>query len=160
VLPILARREGAWIVTRSFSKAYGLAGARVGYGITSSEALADTYRKLRTNFSVNAVALAGARAALDDEEYLARMLDHVAAQRERLAAALTPHGFIALPSAANFLALLTPRPAADLAAALRADNIYVVTMPAPGPQGGLRISIGTAEDTEAVIASLTRALSA
>lgn len=160
VLPILAARPGPWIVTRSFSKAYGLAGARVGYGITGSEELAEAYRKLRTNFSVNAVALAGARAALDDEAYLARMLDHVAEQRNRLATGLAPYGFTALPSAANFLTLLTPRPAAALAAALRADNIYVVALPAPGAHGALRISIGTAEDTHAVIAGLKRALAA
>lgn len=67
-LPLLGRRRGPWIVTRTFSKAYSLAGARVGYGIASSREIADAYLKIRINFSVNAIALAGARAALDEAD--------------------------------------------------------------------------------------------
>ena len=66
-LPILARRSGPWIATRSFSKAFGLAGARLGYGFCSSVDLANAYRTIRINFSVNAVALAGAVVAVADE---------------------------------------------------------------------------------------------
>jgi histidinol-phosphate aminotransferase len=156
-LPILAQRTGPWISTRSFSKAFGLAGVRVGYGITGTPALAEAYRKIRINFSVNAVALAGARAALDQPEHLTQLLDHTRAERTRLAAGLAPLGFTALPSAANFITVAGPRPAPALAAALSAANIFVVPIPWR-ENGALRISIGSRADTDAVIATLRQVL--
>ncbi|MFA6265086.1 MAG: histidinol-phosphate transaminase [Pseudolabrys sp.] len=158
-LPILARREGPWIATRSFSKAYGLAGARVGYGLTSSRELADAYRKIRVNFSVNAIALAGARAALDAAKHMNALLDHTANERRRLAEALEKIGFEALPSAANFLTVKTPQPAQAIAQALAAGNIFVLPFPWPGTPGALRITIGTSEDTDAVVAALSALVS-
>ena len=152
-LPLIAQRRGPWIVTRSFSKAYGLAGARVGYGITSDRGLADAYRKIRINFSVNAVALAAARTALDETEHLARLLDHTAAERERLARGLADLGLEPLPSAANFVSVLAPAPA-KLAAALATRNVFVLPFPWPGTDGALRITIGTAADTDAVLNGL------
>ena len=128
-LPLLSRRKGPWISTRTFSKAYSLAGARVGYGIASSRELADAYRKIRINFTVNSVALAGARAALDQSDYVADLLDHTARERDRLAAALSNLGLRALPSAANFVTAITPRPAGEIAAALEKENIFVLPMP-------------------------------
>jgi histidinol-phosphate aminotransferase len=153
-LPILARRRGPWIATRSFSKAYGLAGARVGYGIASSRELADAYRKIRVNFSVNAVALAGARAALCEEAHTAALLDHTAGERERLAKALERFGLRVLPSAANFVTAITTGSAVALAGALARKNIFVLPVPWPSAGGALRITIGTREDTDAVIAAL------
>ena len=153
-LPILAKRRGPWIATRSFSKAYGLAGARVGYGITSSRELADAYRKIRINFSVNAVALAAARAALDQPGHLAGLLDHTAAERVRLAEGLTALGFQPLPSAANFVTVVTPRPAAEIAQSLRAKNIFVLPFPWPQTPGALRITVGTRQDTDAFLAAI------
>ena len=157
-LPLLRRRKGPWIVTRTFSKAYSLAGARVGYGLTSSPSLADAYRKIRINFSVNAVALAGARAALDETDYVARLLDHTANERERLAQALAGLGLHTLPSAANFVTVVTPRPAGEFAAALQKENVFVLPMPWRGGPGALRITIGSREDNDAAVAGLRRAL--
>ncbi len=155
VLPIIEKRKGPWTLTRSFSKAFGLAGIRVGYGITSSRALADAYRKIRTTFSVNGVALAGARAALDEEAHVASLLDHTRAQRERLTKGLAQLGFRVLPSAANFLSAVAPRPATELAAALRMRNILILPFAWPNSPGALRISIGTQDDTDAVLGALT-----
>jgi histidinol-phosphate aminotransferase len=159
-LPVLARRKAPWIVTRSFSKAYGLAGVRIGYGIASSATIADAFRKIRAGFSVNAIALAGARAALDEEEHVAALLDHTRVQRLRLAEGLSRLGFRPLPSAANFLAAIAPRPATELAAALTARNIFVLPFAWPESPGALRITIGTQEDTDAVIAALAESLAA
>jgi histidinol-phosphate aminotransferase len=159
-LPILERRRGPWIATRSFSKAYGLAGIRVGYGLTNARELADAYRRIRINFSVNAVALAGARAALDASGHMQALLNHTAAERRRLAAALEGIGFEALPSAANFLTVRTPKPAPALAAALREENIFVLPFPWPGTPGAIRITIGSSEDTDAVAAAMARLLKA
>ena len=157
-LPLLEQCKGPWISTRSFSKAYGLAGARVGYGIAQDKTLAEVYRGVRPAYSVNAVALAGALAALEEKEYLAHLLEHNAYQRARLAAALMPLGFIPLPSAANFLTVITPVPAQALASALRAQNVLILAMLWPGAPGALRITIGSADDTAAVIEELVAAL--
>jgi histidinol-phosphate aminotransferase len=159
-LPILKRRQGPWISTRSFSKAFGLAGVRVGYGLTSLRELADAYRKIRVNFSVNAVALAGARAALDATDHMNALLDHTARERERLAGALARIGFQALPSAANFLTVKTTKPASTIAEMLAAENIFVLPFPWPGTPGALRITIGSSADTDAVVTAIPRVLKA
>lgn len=157
-LPLLQRRRGPWIVTRTFSKAYSLAGARVGYGIASSREIADAYRKIRINFSVNAIALAGARAALDEVDYVAALLDHTAAERARLSQVLSALGLRVLPSAANFVTVVTARPAGELAAALQRENLFVLPFPWRGAPGALRITIGSRADNDAVVEGLRRAL--
>lgn len=159
-LPVLARRRGPWIATRSFSKAYGLAGARIGYGIANSQGLADAYRKIRINFSVNAVALAAARAALDETAHLVELLDHTAAERVRLAEGLMVLGFQSLPSAANFVTVVTPRSAASIGQQLRAKNIFVLPFPWPQTPGALRITIGTRQDTDAFLAAIRDVMAA
>ena len=158
-LPLLARRKGPWIATRTFSKAYSLAGARVGYGIASSTALADAYRKVRATFSISSMALAGALAALEDAGYLKTLLDFTARERTRLADALAALDMRPLPSAANFVMAVTPRPPGALAAALQKENILVLPLPWRDTPGALRITIGTREDNDAVIAGLRRAIS-
>ena len=156
ILPILAKRRGAWVSTRSFSKAYNLAGARIGYGIASSAELAGTYRKARIPFSVGSVALAGAVAALTQEQYVANLLDRTIAERNRMAALLGAIGLKVLPSAANFVMVLTPIAADAIVTALKKDNIFVLPVVWPASPGALRISVGTAEDTDAVVAAIAR----
>jgi len=158
-LPLLGRRKGPWIATRTFSKAYSLAGARIGYGIASSVALADAYRKVRATFSISAMALAGAMAALADTDYLKMLLDFTALERVRLAGALAQLDMCALPSAANFIMAITPRPAGELAAALQKENIFVLALPWHDTPGALRVTVGTREDNDAVISGLHRAMS-
>jgi histidinol-phosphate aminotransferase len=157
-LPSLEKRKAPWIVTRSFSKAYGLAGARVGYGITSTPEVADAYRKIRINFSVNAVALAGALAALAEAEHTRALLEHTARERYRLGKALMALGFQVLPSAANFVTAIAPLRAGELAAALRDENVFVLPMSWRNSPGALRITIGSQDDNDAVIAGLNRAM--
>jgi histidinol-phosphate aminotransferase len=157
-LPLLDKRKAPWIVTRSFSKAYGLAGARVGYGIISTRAVADAYRKIRINFSVNAVALAGALAALAETEHTEALLEHTARERDRLGKALIALGFQVLPSAANFVTAITPRPAGQLADVLRDENVFVLPMTWRNSPGALRITIGSRDDNDAVITGLSRAM--
>lgn len=160
VLAILSRRKGHWLVTRSFSKAYGIAGLRVGYGIAGSPAVADVFRKARPTFTLNSIGLAAAEAALGDVSYVDALLRHTGRERERLAGALAKHGFRALPAAANFVTLVGIRPAVEIAAALRAEGILVQPIPWPDASGALRITIGTVEDMDAVIAATARALAA
>lgn len=159
-LPIIARRKGPWIITRSFSKAYSLAGARVGYGIASSPELAEAYRKIRVTFSVSAIALAGARAAFDETDYVAALLDHNTKERAFLAVGLEKLGMRVLPSAANFVMALADRPASQLAGQLARKNIFILPVPWPAGNGSLRITIGSHGDMEAVVAALAEAIKA
>lgn len=157
-LPILARRRGPWIATRTFSKAQGLAGIRVGYGVASDAAVADAFRRLRLNFTLNHVAQAGALAALADDAHTTAVLDANATARGRLAAGLAGLGFDVYPSATNFVAARTPEPAAGLAAALAERGILVMALAWPGAPSVLRISVGSPADVETVLAALNEVM--
>lgn len=92
------------VVVRTFSKAYGLAGVRVGYAV-SHPSVADMLNRVRQAFNVSVVGLAGAEAALDDSEHLAMAVGVATRERVRVAARLTQLGTRVLPSAGNFLLL-------------------------------------------------------
>lgn len=160
-LDVLRGRRGAWAVTRTFSKAFSLAGFRVGYVLASTRDVADAFWTLRPNFNVGRPALAAACAAFDDAEYGAAIVRSVSRERERLAAGLRALGFGVLPSVTNFVAAQPPAAgavtAAGLAEALGARGLMVQAMPWRGGSA-LRISVGTAMDTDAVLAGLEAAL--
>ena len=154
VLSLLKARNGPWAVTRSFSKAYCLAGMRVGYVITSSRKLCQAFWTLRGNFNVNRVALAGAVAAMKDEAYLQSTLKTLIHQRNRLAEGLQNLGFEIFPSQANFLTVKTPRKASALASHLAKYGLLVQSMPWPGGFGSLRVTIGDAHDVDQLLRHL------
>jgi histidinol-phosphate aminotransferase len=89
---------------RTFSKAYGLAGARIGYAIGEAR-LIKSFDKIRNHFGVNRIAQAGALAALHDEAHLAHVIAEVAAAREAITGIAAANGLEALPSGANFVAV-------------------------------------------------------
>ncbi len=89
-------------VLRTFSKAYGLAGIRAGFAVTTP-AIADLLNKARTPFNMNLIAQAGALAALDDQEHIARSVDMVRKGREQYYAAFKEWGVDYVPSHANFI---------------------------------------------------------
>jgi histidinol-phosphate aminotransferase len=129
---------------RTFSKAHGMAGARIGYAITSPE-LAKATDKVRNHFGVNRVAVAGALASIADPGHLARVTAAVAAAKTRIAAIGARHGLTALPSGTNFVTLDTGHDgtvARALVAALGRRGVFV-RMPfvAPGDRC-IRISAG------------------
>ncbi|MEM9730455.1 MAG: histidinol-phosphate transaminase, partial [Myxococcota bacterium] len=97
------------MVLRTFSKAYGLAGVRVGYGIGPRELVADLNR-LRAPFNVNTIAQRLALVALEDQAHLERTVRATIEQRESLRAALSERGLEVAPSQANFLLVALPRP--------------------------------------------------
>lgn len=155
-LPLLARRSGPWIASRSFSKAFGLAGLRLGYSIASSEELAQRCRSLRPNFSVNALAQAAGLAALHDRAHAETMISAIAAERRRLQDGLAEMGFAPLPSAANFVAFPIPPDAGDLVACLASHGILVSPFDLPERRPAIRVTVGTGEDTDALFSALTR----
>src|ERR1051325_2350654 len=89
---------------RTFSKAHGMAGARIGYAITASETVA-AFNKIRVQFGVNRVAQAGALASLRDQEFVSSVVAAVATGRQEYAALAVKLGLASLPSATNFVAI-------------------------------------------------------
>ena len=148
---------GHWLLTRTFSKAYGLAGARVGYAIASTAELVGYLDRLRPAFNVAGLSQAAALAAWGDQEHLERTLAVTVAERERLERALSDLQVRHTTSKANFVFVESRRPVAEAAEQLLSRGLIVRPMPV-GPMGWLRITIGRPEDNDRLLAELPAAL--
>ncbi|PWW22865.1 histidinol-phosphate aminotransferase [Geodermatophilus normandii] len=137
-------------VLRTFSKAWGLAGLRVGYLVAEDPAVADAVRRTHVPFSVSVLAQAAAVAALASEEEVGRRVAAVVAERDRLTAALRGRGLEVPDSQANFVWLPLGEPTAGVAAALEARG--VITRPFAGE--GIRVTVGTPEEDDVFLAAL------
>ncbi|WP_249976438.1 histidinol-phosphate transaminase [Vreelandella olivaria] len=158
VLTQLAEQQTPWIVLRTFSKAYALAGLRVGYGVVSSAALADLIDRLRTPFNVNRLAQVAALAALQDEAHLQAGLAATIRERERLNQALTEMGINVVPSLTNFLFFETDQPSAQLHETLLAYGVIVKPWLEPEYTCWTRVSIGSPDENDQFLAALSRSL--
>ncbi|AWC20926.1 Histidinol-phosphate aminotransferase 2 [Aminobacter sp. MSH1] len=147
-----------WVVLRTFSKAYGLAGLRVGYGISSDEGIARAMRAALTPFNVNAAAQAAAVAALLDDDWMHQAAAKIRRDRTILADHLREMGVRVVPSQTNFLFLELNAEAAPVARALLQKGIIVKPWMEAGYTNFLRVSIGTAGDNERFAQELGRAL--
>ncbi|RON02436.1 histidinol-phosphate transaminase [Pseudomonas brassicacearum] len=147
-----------FILLRTFSKAYSLAGLRIGYGIVSDPLLADLIDRLRTPFNVNRIAQAAAVTALADDEHLHATLAHVACERRRLEAALQEMGLTTAPSMANFLYFSTPWPGEKINQALLREGVIVKPWREVEYTQYLRVSIGSCEDNDLFLEALARVL--
>jgi histidinol-phosphate aminotransferase len=141
------RRGASVVVLRTFSKAHGLAGLRVGYGLGPAELLGYCAR-MRNTFSVSSVAQAAAVAALDDEIHIRRVVANNVAQAQILAAGLSELGFRVIPTAANFLCCDVGEDAYLLANYLRGEGVSVRPLGAWGAPNCIRVSIGTPEQNQ------------
>lgn len=159
-LAILARRRGPWVALRTFSKAYGLAGARIGYALCSDLDVVDALRRLKLYYGASSLAQAGALASLEDEVHLAATLDAVARERGRLTRGLADLGLDPLPSAANFVSARLPMPAVQAMAMLQERGILVRDWRDPEYPNELRITVGREDDTDAVVAALKEIIAA
>lgn len=147
---------------RTFSKAYGLAGMRIGYAVTHPE-IAAGFDRVRNHFGVNRLAQAGALAALADQDYFTSLMARVAACRERIGDIAAENGLSAVPSATNFVAVDCGGDGdfarAVLAALLERD--LFVRMPGVAPLDRcIRISCGPEADMERFAKALPGALAA
>jgi len=145
------------IVTRTFSKAYGLAGLRVGYAVSSAE-IADLLNRVRQPFNVNALALAAAAAALSDDGHLRRTVALNRAGLAQLAAAFAARGLSYIPSVGNFITVALGRPAAPVYDALLREGVIVRPIANYGLPTHLRVTVGTAEQNQIFLAALDRVL--
>ena len=137
----LVREFPRLLVTRTFSKAYALAGLRVGYAHSSPDLIA-VLERLRESFNVNGLALAAAQAALADGAHLAQVLARTERARARLFAIAAAHGITASPSATNFVLWDFGRDARPIEAALFNAGVIARPMGGYGLPDCLRISVG------------------
>jgi len=148
------------LVSRTFSKAYGLAGLRVGFGI-AQPALTDLMNRIRQPFNVNSMAQAAAVAALNDKEFLTRSAANNAAGYEQFVEAFKTLGLEYVPSFGNFVLV---KVGADAGAGARVNlsllkqGVIVRPVGNYGLPEWLRISIGLPQENAILIAALTKAL--
>lgn len=152
-LPLLAEYDNI-IVTRTFSKAYGLAGMRLGFAFASPDTIS-TLRKVASPYSVNTLVLACALATLDDQAYIDAYIDEIRASRTRLIEGLRALGYETFDSCANFVVCRVGPDATDVARSLEARGILVRDRSSyPLLEGCIRISVGTHENTAQVLAAM------
>ena len=135
------------VVFRTFSKAYGLAGVRVGYAV-SHPSVAGMLNRVRQAFNVSVVGLAGASAALEDTDHLAAAVKVAVAERARVTARLGQAGTRVLPSAGNFLMLHAGPDAKERYEALLRRGIIVRPVGNYGLPEHLRVTLGTPEQND------------
>ena len=141
------------VVTRTFSKAYGLAGLRVGYAL-SNPGLADLLNRVRPAFNVNSLALVAARAALADQEFIDRSRRMNSAGLGQLTEGLEGLGVAVIPSAANFVLARFDRPGAELNEALLRRGVIVRPTGNYGLDNYLRITVGTEAQNRRLLSAL------
>jgi len=135
------------VVFRTFSKAYGLAGVRVGYAL-SHTSVADILNRVRQAFNVSVVGLAGAAAALEDPGHVATAVRIAVTERARVAALLAQRGTPVLPSAGNFLLIHAGADAKARSDALLRRGVIVRPLGNYGLTEHLRITLGTPEQND------------
>lgn len=147
---------------RTFSKAYGMAGARVGYGI-GARGLTTAFDKIRNHFGMGRISQAGALAALKDQEYLTQVIEKVSQSKDRIAQIARDNGLCPLPSATNFVTIDCGQDgdfARRIVAELGARDIFI-RMPFMAPQDRcIRISAGTEAHLDLLEVRLPEALKA
>ncbi len=143
------------VITRTFSKAYGLAGLRVGYVVAHPE-IVDELNKVRLPYNLNRFSQLAATLLLKRPDRLAQHLQLIRSERERVFNALKAiEGIYPFPTDANFILFRTDSPAPDVFQRLLDHGVLVRNLDRPGPlKNCLRITIGTPEDNEMFLAGL------
>ncbi len=142
------------IILRSMSKGYSLAGLRFGYGIACEELIAGLM-KVKDSYNVDAVSIAAATAAIEDQDYLRNNVEKVKNERTRLTGELSRLGLVAGDSRANFvLAQCESLGASEIYDKLTDRNIYVRYFNLPGVADKLRITVGTKEQNDKLISAV------
>jgi histidinol-phosphate aminotransferase len=145
------------VVVRTFSKAYGLAGLRVGYAV-SHPSIAGMLNRVRQAFNVSSVALAGAAAALEDEAHVDAAVKLAVTERVRVAAALNALGTRTVPTAGNFLLIEAGPNALQRYDALLRAGIIVRPVVNYGLAEHLRVTLGFREQNDRFLAAWQKVL--
>jgi histidinol-phosphate aminotransferase len=145
------------VITRTFSKAYGLAGARVGYAVSHPQ-VAEALNRVRQPFNVNSLAQVGACAALADQAHMLQSVENTLLELSRVEEQFRDRKLWTAPSATNFLLLRTGVAAAQIYEQLLRQGVIVRPVAAYGLEDALRISIGTPAQNDRMLAALERVL--
>ncbi|MDO8526043.1 MAG: histidinol-phosphate transaminase [Candidatus Omnitrophota bacterium] len=148
------KRPGV-IVARSFSKVYGLAGLRIGYGISSPEIIS-CMERVREPFNINLLAQAAALAALDDKPFLKKTIYHVETQREFLYSSLRKMGLEYVRSATNFIIVNVGKDCKTVFNDLLKEGIIVRDMKAWGLDTFIRVTVGTKAENRRFVEALRK----
>ncbi len=149
-------RQGASVVVlRTFSKAHGLAGLRVGYGLGPAELLGYCAR-MRNTFSVSSVAQAAGMAAIGDTDHIQRVVENNAMQSRVLAQGLAALGYRVVPTSANFVFCDLGEDAAAFASRLQDEGVAVRPLGHWGAPNCIRVTVGTPEQNQAFLQAARR----
>jgi histidinol-phosphate aminotransferase len=150
------KRHPNLVITRTFSKAYGLAGLRVGYAL-AHPSVADVMNRVRQPFNVNSIALAAARAALDDMEFVARSFAENLQGMKQLEEGFRSLGLDFIASHGNFISVRVGK-AADVFKRLLRRGVIVRPVAGYGLPEHLRVTIGTAAENDKLLQALSASL--
>ena len=155
-LEMLEKSDRPWLVLRTFSKAYGLAGLRIGYGIASDAALIDLMDRIRGPFNVNRLAQVAALAALEETEFVRAGILRMQSERERVRRALNALGYSPAPSLGNFLFFDAGEDASELSQRLLSQGVIVKPWREPDFLQYVRVTIGSAQANDQFLAALAK----
>jgi len=142
------------MVTRSFSKAYSLAGLRFGYAV-AQPAVIHEMMKVKDSYNCDAISACAAVAAMEDQEYAARSWNHIKGERARLTEELRQLGWSVLPSQANFILATCPGGRGrETYLGLKQQGILVRFFDKPGLTDKIRITIGTSQENNALLGGI------
>jgi len=154
--PYRARRPSL-VTLRTFSKIYGMAGLRMGYGIADPQVVA-LINRVRRPFHVSAIAQAAAVAALGDSEHVAASVEHARAILGALSDRIRALGAVPLPSLCNFVLVDVGRPSSAVSDAMQRHGVIARPMAGWGLPNHVRVSLPNARDLDKVVAGIEHAL--
>jgi histidinol-phosphate aminotransferase len=149
--------DRALVGLRTFSKAYGLAGLRIGYGYGPSP-LIDCLNRLRMPFNVNRLAQVAARAALTDTDFLARTLELVHNGKAEICRELGRLGLEYVATQANFILIRVPKPGRQVFEAMLRQGVIIRAMDAYGLPDHIRVNVGLPQENRRFIKALQQVL--
>ena len=156
-LGALAKRRGYWLSTRTLSKAYALAGMRIGYGLAGSAAVADGLVRVKLNFNLGSLSVIAAQAALADEAYAQSCMARTITERDRVAAKIDGMGYRTLFSRANFVSFDCGTNAVPVIATMARKGIFIREWRDPGFDTFIRMTIGLPEENNRALNALAEA---
>jgi len=155
----LVKQHENLVISRTFSKAYSLAGLRFGYAIAQPHVIREMM-KVKDSYNVDAIAMCAAAAAIQDQDYAREKWEQIKNERERVSAELTQLGWDVLPSKANFVLAAAPDGRGrDAYLGLKAQGILVRYFDRPGLTDKIRITIGQLQENNALLGGI-RSISA
>ncbi len=161
-IPAIATGNPQVLRLRTFSKAYGLAGARIGYALGEAGLIAN-FEKVRNHYGINRIGQIGALAAIEDQAHLASVVTNIAHARDRIASIARDNGLNPLPSATNFVAIDCGRDGPFAKAVLDGlldRDVFVRKPAAPGLDRCIRVSCGLDAELDLLAEVLPAALAA